>query len=169
MTLWASATNTFQASQGTVADTSTLVAQLDKRYPAIVSWPADAQLAMLYWAYHNQSDFANKPMYTALRQLVPDFEAAGQLATWPNISLSDKAMMTQLFQNAADVISDNLDQSRLYYPGFPPGSYQAPAGPANLLMTALIATGVGVAGWLAYDRFKPKPPETAPPVLVEAK
>jgi len=126
-----------------------MIATLGKRLPAIGGWPADAQLAILRWAWAFGPN-ANFPlMFAELKKVMPNFDGAVQQAELDQLNLPVKIDITHMFQNATDALDRDLDPSVLYWPGFPPGG-----GIGNLgfsVAGAVIGAGIG---YVAYQGFK---------------
>jgi hypothetical protein len=96
--------------------------------PNLESYPADAQLAVLRYAYASGPDLIRKApkMYAALggtygpsQNVVsdpPDFRLAAHEAHWTNESAANAVIIPQLFNNAADVADHGLDATALVWP-----------------------------------------------------
>ena len=100
---------------------SQLASALKNYLPGFDSFPADAQLAILRYAWANGPNLPVKAprMYAALGGRagnLPDFRAAAQEAHWTNENADTAALIPQLFQNAADVVDHSLDVSTLVWP-----------------------------------------------------
>jgi len=105
---------------------------LHDRLPCLVSFPADAQLALLRWAWVNGA--GNKKfslMFSALKpsgkRFTPDFDRAAETHIWQGESLDAKLIITHLFQNATDVLHWNLDITSLVWPRTVPAMLGAKA------------------------------------------
>jgi len=84
---------------------------LTRRCPQFPFWPADAQLALLRWAWAN-GPLANYPvMFSCLSK--EDFAGAADEASWANENDDVKCEIRKLFCNAAGVRISNLDPSSL--------------------------------------------------------
>jgi hypothetical protein len=105
---------------------------LHDRLPCLVSFPADAQVALLRWAWVNGA--GNKKfslMFSALKpngkRFTPDFDRAAETHIWQSESLDAKLIITHLFQNATDVLHWNLDITSLVWPRTVPAMLGAKA------------------------------------------
>jgi len=100
---------------------SQLASALQNYLPNFNAFPADAQLAILRYAWANGPNLPVKAplMYAALGGRagnLPDFRAAAKEAHWTNENADTAALIPQLFQNAADVVDHSLDVSTLVWP-----------------------------------------------------
>ncbi len=94
-----------------------LIGQLAIRYPRMVDWPADAQLAILSLAWACGAWFRFPRMDASL--LERDFEQAAReskIADDRGTIKERNRRNFQLLMNAAHVIAHGMDPSRLYWP-----------------------------------------------------
>jgi GH24 family phage-related lysozyme (muramidase) len=95
--------------------------ELKRRFPEFESWPADAQLATFSMAWACGPAFKFPRLAAALR--AKDFRAAAlechiEDSHNPGIRPRNAANVA-LYENAARVLEEGLDGSRLYFPGVP--------------------------------------------------
>jgi hypothetical protein len=136
------------------------IASLESQFPAIGSWPADAQLAMLRWSWafgpNHFTPSAGRNYYplmtAALKKVSPDFEEAANQASLNDLNLSVQTDIRQMFQNATDVLDRNLDTEVLYFPNYPPGSGSG-SSKGFFIPAVAVAAGAGLS-YLAFEGFK---------------
>jgi len=148
-------------------------AVLKSRYPAFDSWPADAQLALHLMAWALGPAFKYPKFMAAVNQTLPDFRTgaieshiseAGNPGVIPR-NIAIKA----LFNNAADVLANNLDPDTLVYDVNIAGGSAASSAASSLsqkktpvkqamtrgkIAGLLIAAGMGVV--VIVDKVKGK-------------
>jgi hypothetical protein len=88
---------------------------LISRFPGYPTWPADAQLGLLSWAW-GVGPSAVYPMFTAALNATPPKFAIAAVQSAMRNSRRDP-INQQLFLNAADVIAKGADPTKLYFPG----------------------------------------------------
>jgi hypothetical protein len=160
-----------EAIASLVATTAnSIAASLEAQLPAIISFPADAQLALLRWGYANGPNALKSGwprLYKALTAPLPDFDTASQESEWVNENLDVKVLMNHLWQNASHVIAQNLDPSVLVWPGTVPEP-DAPSasgnGSGSGLVTTVLVAGALIAGvvYMGYRRSKAMPSPAEP-------
>lgn len=138
---------------------------LSRKVPTIFDMPADAQLALLRWAWANGPNGQarvngigyGERMFQALKRLSPDFDEAGENGIWEGQGFDQKIIMVQLFQNAADVMRKNLPYDRLVYPRFasvPQARFGAEpvtdSGGSPVKAIAIVG-GLGYVGYKAWN------------------
>ena len=77
-----------------------MVEELERRLPMLKTSPADAQLAMLRWAWANGPDAHYPMMFAALER--GDYTSAAAQALWRNETSETHQIINKLFQNAAN-------------------------------------------------------------------
>jgi GH24 family phage-related lysozyme (muramidase) len=92
-----------------------LMGQLN--YPGYTDWPADAQLGLLDMAWNMGAGF-NFPKFKAAAN-AQDFATAAVESHCSNCDAKRNAAHGLQFNNAAQVVSQGLDRSVLYYPSTP--------------------------------------------------
>jgi hypothetical protein len=164
---------------GTLADLEAaedrIVAKMLTMLPMMPQWPADAQLAVLRWAFTATEPVMPPKILTALTQRPPDFRAAASAVEWAVRDADTYLAMTQLFLNAADVVEHGLDPTSVVFPkaivqdvngNFAPsfgGEFDdadfgddGSGAPAILptVMTAFVSTlgGEGFTHWMYLDK-----------------
>ncbi len=141
---------------------------LASRYPNYPTAPADAQLAILSMAWAMGPAF-NFPQFKAAFD-AEDFRKAGELSFFKGGggTLENRAGRNKdnviMFNNAADVVKAGVDRDRLFFPGdtsTSPGLLPTPGlggiaakAPSKVVTGAIVASGVGAAGWLGWEAFK---------------
>lgn len=113
------------------------------------AWPADAQLALVHWAWAKGPSFNGWPLlHAALRAVPPDFHAAAVQSHISNGTPALNALIAQMYENAARVLETNADPDVVYYPGTVGGASPLLAnfGGARAPMTTTkkIILGLGV-------------------------
>jgi hypothetical protein len=109
-------------------------AQLRSQYPSYDSWPADAQMALLFMAWAMGPAIAAKfPKFSAaLNQVTPDFRAAGAESHMTGVGIDERnAEIRQMWENAAQVVEQGADFQTLFFPGGVSVSALAQTNPAN--------------------------------------
>lgn len=157
-------------------------ATLAKRLPCWGSFPADAQLAMLRWAWVNG---ASSKRFAALFQALkpapgrplPDFALAAEACCWFDMSLPARLTMNALWQNAADSLTWGLPADKLIWPGVfrraalpaepPPKQPQGGVRPAVKL--AIVATAGAVFAFQMGKRRGKKAAEAAAEAAAEVE
>lgn len=87
---------------------------LEQRLPCITTAPADAQLALLRWAWGNGPSAEYPLMFAAIER--GDYAEAAVQSEWKNETAAVKGLLNLLFTNAAAVREQGLDPSVLYWP-----------------------------------------------------
>jgi hypothetical protein len=127
------------AAYASVAVMNTLATQLVSQLPGFITFPADAQLALLTWSLANARstsagftiDWTGWPKFvTALSQTPPDFTAAGTQAHWQNEPDQQAADIAGMFANAAVSQANGDDPAVLVW---------TPASTAN--MSSILPSG----------------------------
>ncbi len=128
---------------------------LKGRFPNWDNWPADAQLAAHSMAWADGANFRFPKLVAAVNAMWPDFSLAADESHTddmgnPGLKPRNKANFI-LWNNAANVLSDNLDPERLYYPQDLMGK-PYPFDDGNVQLPAM--TGVSNSSYVA-NRGKP--------------
>jgi hypothetical protein len=121
------------------------IAVLERRLPTVVSFPADAQLALLWWAWANGAESKKFPqMFAQLKpttgKILPNFDLAANEAFTQNEKLETKVAITAMFQNATDVLNQNLDITKLIWPRVLPAPLKK-----NINKTNMVTFGTNLA------------------------
>lgn len=144
---------------------------LAKRLPCWGSFPADAQLAMLRWAWVNGATSKRFPaLFQALKPApgrpLPDFALAAEACCWHDMSLPARLVMGALWQNAADSLTWGLPADRLIWPSAfrraalpdaPTAKDETKVAPSPLKNGVKLALAMGAAGVFAFQMGKRRP------------
>lgn len=143
---------------------------LKSEFPGYDSWPADAQLAILSWAWAQGPGNSGWPALTqALNASPPDFlTAAGPAGDPTNPAMRGQGWLNDtgnpglrprnlanklLWSNAASVLANNLNPDALYYPNAAapgvPGTGGAPSSPVAAIAGSAAARIVGELALIA--------------------
>jgi hypothetical protein len=158
--MFPSALQEFRRSLGSVDEDrfTSVVADLKRKIPTIVSFPADAQLALLRYAWvagtegwtKGPVDLPARQMYAALRLILPNFDEAAEHGTWDGQTIGTKAAQDLMFQNATDVLEQAVDTSKLYWPKMVTGKFGAeknlPKKGGSFIKFAAAAGGIAYLG-----------------------
>ncbi len=93
----------------------TLGKQVEALHPQIAAYPADAQLAVLRWAWANGPNKPYRNFFAAMEN--GDFQGAIAESHWINESDVTYNIMRRLLTNAGDVMTHDLDYSQVVFPG----------------------------------------------------
>jgi hypothetical protein len=92
-------------------------ATLQKDFPKAGTWPADAQLALMFMAWGLGPAFGRG--YPSFSKFVnaepPDFKGSIEQATWKNINPDRKKNIATLLQNAQGVLDSGGDPDALVW------------------------------------------------------
>jgi GH24 family phage-related lysozyme (muramidase) len=91
-----------------------MISTLEERYPWLIQARADAQLAVLRWAWANGPNAEYPKMFAALER--GDYAAANAESVWTNETEETRAILEALFSFAAEAEAHALDPSVLLYP-----------------------------------------------------
>jgi len=107
----------------TQADTNSFISQLENVIPNIDSFPADAQIGVLRWAWANGVATSKYPHFISLlNQTPPDFAAIAKNKEyhWTNILPATDQEILTMFQNAANVQAQGGDVTAMNWPNTVP-------------------------------------------------
>lgn len=88
---------------------------LERRLVSLEAAPADAQMAMLRWAWANGASAMFPKLFAAFE--TGDYATCALESEWRNESKATRTVMDHLWQNATDSAANALDPSVLLWPG----------------------------------------------------
>ena len=124
-------------------------------FPAMDTWPADAQLGVLAMSWGLGPHFARTyPSFTkAVNAVVPEFATAAIQSTWSNINANRDKAQKLLFQNAEAALQKGVDFATLIWPSSALESFKAGVTSAGQVAGRVAGQAASATGQAASAAF----------------